>query len=73
MYIIKVCSVTYIYIYINAVTWRTVHEHIVADAFGSKKSFLLLCPPSTRSHFIFLKPFFYRRVNICHWGCKVFS
>ena len=28
-----------IYIYtVSAVTWRTVHEHIVADTFRSKKS-----------------------------------
>ena len=23
---------------VNAATWRTIHEHIVADAFCSKKS-----------------------------------
>ena len=34
-------NISYIYIYIytiSAVTWRTVPEHIVADAFRSKKS-----------------------------------
>ena len=40
-----VCLCVCVYIYINiqwntvsAVTWQTVHEHIVADAFRSKKS-----------------------------------